>query len=162
MLNPIVHDAMKATDASLAQRRADLAKIHIAWKQIGMSEDEYRDLIFAMFGKRSAGDLDGVGRKLLLERFKTIGFKPKGRRPGQAHKPLAQDKASIERKIAWQLRQLDKPWPYAYGVARRIFPEIEKIEFLTAEQLGKVSSALARTIRTKNHSSPDKGRPEGV
>lgn len=141
---------MKATDASLAQRKSDLAKIHIGWKQLGMSEDEYRDLLQSLFGKRSAADLDAAGRKLLLERFKTLGFKPKGQRAAQAHKPLAQDKASIERKIAWQLGQLDKPWPYAYGVARRIFPEIEKIEFLTAAQLGEVSSALARTIRFKH------------
>lgn len=140
---------MKATPASLAQRKADLAKIHIGWKQLGMSEDEYRDLVFGMFGKRSAADLDAAGRKRLLERFRTLGFKGKGQRAAQAHKPLAQDKASIERKIAWQLGQLGKPWPYAYGVAKRIFPEIEKFEFLTASQLGEVSSALARTIRSR-------------
>jgi phage gp16-like protein len=140
---------MKATDASLAQRNADLAKIHIGWKRLGMSEDEYRDLLQAMFGKRSAADLDAAGRKLLLERLRILGFAPRGQRPGQAHKPLAQDKASIERKIAWQLGQLGKPWGYAYGVARRIFPEIEKFEFLTAGQLGKVSGVLARTIRYK-------------
>lgn len=138
---------MKATPASLAQRRADLAKIHIARQQIGMSEDEYRDLIFAMFGKRSAADLDYRGRAMLLAHFKKIGWKPKGQRPGQAHKPLAQDKASIERKIAWQLGQLGKGWDYVYTIWENNWKhEASAFEMLSVERLGDISSALARII----------------
>ena len=52
-------------------------------------------------------------------------------------------------KIAVQLKALRTGWPYAYGVARRIFPDVDQFSFLTVEQLGQVSSALERTIRYK-------------
>lgn len=145
---------MIATPASLAQRRADLAKIHLAVKEIGMTDDEYRDLLFVMFGKRSSADLDYRGRWMLLDRLKKLGFKPRGQRGGQEHKDLAGAKKAIERKIGWQLGQLDKPWDYAYGVARRIYPDVAKFEFLTAEQLGKISSALTRTLKAKANRAP--------
>lgn len=143
---------MKATDASLAQRNKEIGWIKARQKAAGMTDDEYRAMLTAQTGKNSAADLDAAGRKKVLTYMAEhyhMAHK-RGQRAAQAHKPLAQDKASIERKIAWQLGQLDKPWPYAYGVAKRILPEIEKFEFLTAEQLGEVSSALARTIRFKN------------
>jgi len=60
---------------------------------------------------------------------------------------LALTKEAIEAKIAVQLKDLGQNWPYAYGVARRIFPKVARFEFLTIEQLGEVSSALERTLR---------------
>ncbi|MDO9094481.1 MAG: regulatory protein GemA [Rubrivivax sp.] len=46
-----------------AQRNTDLAAIHVAKKALGLSEDEYRDLMSTVCGGiRSAGELDAAGR----------------------------------------------------------------------------------------------------
>ena len=128
-------------------RNKELAQIHIARQQLGMDDDAYRDVLWTVARVRSAADLDWSGRKRVLDHLKACGFKVKPKKLATVHKPLAMTKEAIEAKIAVQLKELGQNWPYAYGVARRIFPKIARFEFLTAEQLGDVSSALERTIR---------------
>ena len=45
-----------------ARRKAELAKIHIGAKQLCDDEQAYRDMLEAVAGKRSAGDLDAAPR----------------------------------------------------------------------------------------------------
>jgi phage gp16-like protein len=130
-----------------ATRNNELAQIHIARQQLGMDDDAYRDVLWTVARVRSAADLDWSGRKRVLDHLKACGFKVKPKKIAPAHKPLALTKEAIEAKIAVQLKELGQNWPYAYGVGRRIFPKVARFEFLTAEQLGDVSSALERTIR---------------
>ena len=63
------------------QRRADLAKIHIAKKQLGLSDQEYKDVLLDMFWSDSSADLDEKERAKLLARFKEMGFKIKKKKP---------------------------------------------------------------------------------
>lgn len=134
-----------------ALRKAELAKIHIHKQQLGLDDAAYRDLLAAVCGVKSSADLDARGRRKLLDHLaaclKASGINPHPKRLPTAHRSLAQSKEAIEAKIAVQLKELRQGWPYAYGVARRIFPEVSRFEFLTPEQLGKISSALERTIR---------------
>jgi phage gp16-like protein len=56
-------------------RKRELAQIHIAKQQLGLSDDEYRDVMFAVTRVRSAAELDWTGRKRLLDHFRKVGFK---------------------------------------------------------------------------------------
>lgn len=47
-------------------RKADLAKIHLAKKQLGMDDDTYRMMLQEMFGASSAGKLNSKQRFRLL------------------------------------------------------------------------------------------------
>ncbi len=59
-------------------RRKALAKIHIAGKELGLSEVEYRDLINAVApGRESAAELDEGQLQLLLNRFYRLGWRPR-------------------------------------------------------------------------------------
>lgn len=62
---------MESPDA----RQRELAMIHIAKKQLGMEDDAYRAVLWAIARVTSAGDLDSAGRKQLLEHMKKCGFK---------------------------------------------------------------------------------------
>lgn len=135
-------------------RKTELAQIHIARQQLGMDDETYRDMLWTVARVRSSADLDWVGRKRVLDHLKACGFKVKPKRLPAAHNPLAATKEAIEGKIALQLKELGENWPYAYGVGRRIFPEVAAFEFLNVAQLGAVSSALERTIRYRNKSAP--------
>ncbi len=130
-------------------RNSELAQIHIARAQLGMDDDTYRNVLWTVARVRSSKDLDWSGRKRVLDHMKACGFKVRAKRLPTAHKPLAMTKEAIEAKIATQLKDLGQNWPYAYGVARRIYPTMNRFEFLSPEQLGEVSSALERTIRFK-------------
>lgn len=65
-------------------RNNELAQIHIALADLGWSEDDYRAVLFAKTGKRSAGELDGTGRKRFIEHLTACGWtgqkKPAGPR----------------------------------------------------------------------------------
>lgn len=50
-----------------ALRKRELARIHVVKGQLKLSDDEYRDLLFAIARVRSAGDLDWTGRKRVLD-----------------------------------------------------------------------------------------------
>lgn len=124
--------------------------VHVARRELAIADDAWRALLRDRFKATSSADLSIDGLHRLVEHLKACGFKvrpsPKEKLP-TPHKGLALTKQDIEAKIACQLKALDKPWPYAHAVARRIHPEVSAFEFLTAAQLGEVSSALERTIR---------------
>ena len=93
------------TGRTLTQmRQADLQKIHIAKKQLGLSEDDYRAAVLsASKGKTdSAGDLDAQGRTALLSHFKRAGFKPrkpasKSRQPAKPDVPIGDDRDQVKK-----------------------------------------------------------------
>lgn len=62
-------------------RKNELAQIHIAISDLGWDDDHYRSVLFAKTGKRSAGELDGTGRKRFIEHLVACGWKG-GKAPG--------------------------------------------------------------------------------
>lgn len=55
-------------------RKNELAQIHIAVADLGWDDGHYRAVLFAKTGKRSAGELDGTGRKRFIEHLKACGW----------------------------------------------------------------------------------------
>lgn len=60
-------------------KTAEIAKIHIAKKDLGLTDEIYRDIIREASGGKteSSGKLDWQGRHNALERFKELGWKAK-------------------------------------------------------------------------------------
>jgi phage gp16-like protein len=126
----------------------EIQLIHIAKSKLGLDDSTYRQMLSEVCGVTSSLLLDEKGRRKLLDHLRSRGANiSSGQQPGQTHLALAADKLRIERKIGAQLKALKAGWPYAYAVADRLYPTVKKLEFLTVDQLGKVSSALERTLR---------------
>jgi phage gp16-like protein len=70
----MTHALHSSVDGANA-RKNELAQIHIAIGELGWSDDDYRSVLFAKTGKRSAGELDGTGRKRFIEHLKACGWK---------------------------------------------------------------------------------------
>lgn len=68
---------MKLVSAAPANRTALIAKLHVAKKQLGMMDEEYRAFLEKVTGKRSAADLDDAQLHKVLIRLGDAGFKPK-------------------------------------------------------------------------------------
>ncbi len=78
-------------------RRRALAKIHIAKKELGLSDDEYRDVVRSVAtGRASAADLSEAQLHSLLDRFHELGWRPRIRR--QASRPFS--------PMVWKARNL--------------------------------------------------------
>lgn len=120
-------------------RGNDLAKIHIAAKQLGLDEPTYRDMLWSIARCRSAKDLDHAGRKRVLDHLVS-----RGARIGRAGAPRAagEGKSGLQRKIEAQLAEMGLPWAYALGIAKQMFG-VDRLEFATPDMMRKIVAALA-------------------
>ena len=73
--------AARASANRAAGRNRDLAMIHIAAQQLGMSDDTYRDMLWSIGRVRSAKDLDLPGRDAVLAHLRACGWHDSRRRP---------------------------------------------------------------------------------
>lgn len=94
-------------------RRRELAQIHIAVQQLGMTDDDHRSLLWSVCQVKSAADLDWTGRKRYLDHLKKLGFKPRTKAgkssqprprtgtPAPSSRPLAPDAQSQKIRALW-------------------------------------------------------------
>ncbi len=128
-------------------RRKCLAKIHIAKKELGLSDGEYRDLIAdTVSGKGSAADLDDRQLQQLLDRLHALGWRP--RLPRSAERPLP--------ATVWKARHLwlqlyergvvhSSQWTALARFAKRM-TGIGDLRHLTGKQGAIVIEALKRWL----------------
>ena len=67
--------------------RGQIAILHVAKRQLGLSDGEYRSIISSCTrgGTESASELDNLGFTIVMKRFERLGFRstsPKRPRPG--------------------------------------------------------------------------------
>jgi phage gp16-like protein len=119
-------------------RRRDLAAIHVAKKQLGLDDDTYRDMLWAVGRVRSAADLDFAGRRRVLEHLQACGFRQ--RRP-QARDPQSRKVRAVwlELKTLGALRDASEGALAAY-VERAT--GVKALQWLSADQASRVIEQL--------------------
>ncbi len=127
-------------------RKRELAMIHIAKQQLGMADDSYRDILWAVARVRSAANLDYAGRKAVLDHLKACGFTtkaPKAKRPGAWDwvNNAAADRQAMLRKIAVVLKDANREKAYVDAIAKQMFG-VDLVEFCKPDQLHRIVSAL--------------------
>ena len=136
-------------------RRADLAKIHIAKKDLGLSDSDYRTMLRSVAGVESSSHLDANGRKTVLQHLEKCGFKPykaPAKNPARKRNPRAGRPANMDGpdaraarlgKIEALLTVGARPWAYADELARRICG-IDKVAWVPTHALYKIITALRK------------------
>ncbi len=82
----------KRPAAKPAVRGNDLARIHILKKDARLTDDEYRDLLQTLTGKRSAGDLSFEERARVCSHLTTLARKLSPRPAKPKHEPDAHER----------------------------------------------------------------------
>lgn len=171
-------------------RASKIAMIHIAKKQLGMSDADYRMLLMqASSDKGGCGGVwscanmsdDQLTRVMLA--MKRAGFDPakgyattgtgKRKRGGKAaagkparrvfaNRPKNTDEVPMLRKVAALLADAKRPWNYAHHTAKQMFG-IERLEWLDSSQLHKLIGALQIDAdRRAKRKNPSKPRSKGA
>jgi len=70
-----------SADANTGARRAMIAKLHIARKELALAEESYRAILLRVAGKSSASECTDEQLDAVLAEFKRLGWKPKTKRP---------------------------------------------------------------------------------
>lgn len=132
---------VQGRDAS--RRRAELARIHLLAKQLGLEDDVYREVLRRVAGVASAADLDAAGRRAVIAHFHgKLGGKPVHR----AGAPRTIDDRPMLRKIEALLADAERPWRYAEAIAQRIC-HVDRLEFCSDADLRAVIAALVTDAR---------------
>lgn len=137
-----------------AARNGLLAKIHIAKKDMGLTDADYRAVLAARFGAASAGELTEKQLLTLLSHFEGLGWRPVARRKNDTHgRPRTLDRqdsnsrTAMLEKIEAMLAEKGRdenghiPWSYAARILKRQCG-VERLEFASCEQLKGVIAAL--------------------
>lgn len=77
-----------------------LAKVHIAKKQLGLAEDDYRAVLNRVAGRMSAGECSAEELEKLLAEFAAKGFTAKARQGSGAGAPRPADHPSAKKARA--------------------------------------------------------------
>ncbi|MHB1053506.1 MAG: phage protein GemA/Gp16 family protein [Thiobacillus sp.] len=130
-------------------RNAELAQIHIAKAQLGLDDDTYRAVLWAVGRVRSSKDLDWTGRKTLLEHFKAKGWAPAAPKKAKAAKPVSAGQDGLVRALWSELHAADKvrdPSDAALGswLHRNKWPE--RPEWLSSAQMTTAIEALKKWL----------------
>lgn len=127
---------MRTTDAE-RMRKSELAQIHVAKKQLGLADDEYRAMLRNVCNVASSADLDWRGRKKLLDHLGARGWKKKSIQRGGRHPAL------IAKVRALLIHQGGLPDAYADGIAARMFG-VGRFTWCEADQLRALIAALTK------------------
>jgi len=100
-------------------RNALLAKVHIAKKDMGIMDDDYRDILQREFGVRSAGHLTVKELTELVNYFESKGWPGSAKRKAQGAKEDRQADALKER-IGQELLHSDFTEKRLRGLVRKI------------------------------------------
>lgn len=135
-------------------RQRDLAKIHIAKKQLGLDEETYREMLKAVAGVASARDLNPAGRRKVIAHLSRAGFKSKkGRRtfPGRPDfaKLYGTGKLAMLQKIEAYLAEAKRPWAYVHTMAKRMC-KVDRVQWCEPDQLRKIIVALQYDAKRHN------------
>ena len=70
----------------MALTRKQTALIHVAKKQTGLGDDDYRAMLLHEAGVETSKDLNNDGFDAVLERLTALGFKPSATPPAYGHR----------------------------------------------------------------------------
>lgn len=119
--------------------KAKKAVIHIAKVQVGMCDEEYRDLLSSV-GVASSKDLTDATFNKVMGRFEELGFRTtsKPRKRPRKVAGLPPGKREIMAKLEAILLDMDLPWDYVDSIARKKPFCVDSVQWLEAEDLHKV------------------------
>lgn len=136
------------------RRRAELARIHMLAKELGMDREQYEAVLWTVARVDSAAALDADGRRRVLDHLagRQRGAKP--RYPGAPHN-LAEDEQL--QKIEALLAEMKLPWRYADSIAQRMWG-IERVAWVRdpKRKAGIITALIRRRNRLKGGAEPER------
>lgn len=118
------------------------AVVHIAKAQVGMSDEEYRDLLGSV-GVDSSKDLNNKTFAQVMARFETFGFQTTSKtRSRRKVNNLPKNKQALMKKLEAIILDMDLSWAYVDSIARSRF-KVAAAQWLDGEKLFKLVQMMA-------------------
>ena len=131
-----------------ADRATLLAKVHVARKQLALTEDSYRDILRRVIGLDSAGKASAEQLDQVLQEFKRLGFTAKRARPDHRAQIRKIEAVWADLRPFREALDQDEDRAALRAFVRRqtkdrLHPEgVDDVQFLAADQATKVLEGL--------------------
>lgn len=124
----------------MSKRNMLLAKVHIAKKDMGLDDADYRAILQSVLSVDSARDATDKQLAVLLTHLRKRGWKET---PKPEHTPpqARENCADLMGKIEAQLADARRPWSYAVALAKRLC-KVDRLEWCDTADLRKIIAAL--------------------
>ena len=123
-------------------RAKDLARIHLAKKELGLEDDAYRALLQGVTKKASAADLTARERWAVLKEMGRLGARSAQPRRYPGRPAIVQaGKAALIGKVEAFLAEARRPWSYVNAIAWRMFRK-NLVQDCDADELRRIVAAL--------------------
>ena len=148
------------------KRRALLAKVHIAVKELGYDDERYRDILHMQFNKKSASELNDAQLDELIKFFKKEkGWKSKkiGKKPA-ANRGTDNQMGKVTALLAAKGKHQGGPvpWNYAIAILKKLYG-IDRLEWANKEHLQGLITALVQDAKRKGyHENVDYRAYQGI
>lgn len=136
-------------------RKSMIAKVKMAQKQLGISDDVYRDVLEERYGERSCTKLTLKQLDDFLRHLGSLGWKERTirARKGDQAAPTEQamSRKAMLSKIEALLAELGSkqgahvPWSYAAAILKRMY-RVDSLEWAKPEQLRGLIAALHNRV----------------
>ena len=130
-------------------RKRELAQIHVAKTQLGLDDDTYRAMLWAVARVKSAADLDWGGRKKVLDHLKSKGFKVRPAKKSGAQRLASDDQSRMVRGLWIELHQagaVRDPSEQALASYVKRMTKVDQLEWLNGKQMTVVIEALKKWL----------------
>lgn len=154
---------MAAASKTDPRRRALLAKVHLAKKDLALHEDSYRALLQRVTGTDSAGKCTDRQLADLLDEFRSLGWKPK-RKAGKRRPQLSAHgyKALALWRSLYQLGEIpDASDRLLAGFVRRQTGK-DALQWCGPEEISAVIEALKDRCERAGFAQPDDARVAAI
>jgi phage gp16-like protein len=123
-------------------RKREIQRIHILKSQLGLDDETYRGVLWAQATVHSSTELDGHGRRLVINHLEALVAKSGRTYPKRPHNTQARSRGELL-KIEALLTDAGKPWAYAEGMARHMYRK-QRLAFCAPHELRGIVAALER------------------
>lgn len=134
-------------DKSSQNRRAMIAKVQIARQQLGMVEDDYRQILFDQTGKTSLKDCSEPQIARVLDVMKAKGFKPLPGKNAASH-PMATKARALWISL-YHLNAVNNPAEQALEAFAKRQLGCERLQWARQSDAFRLIEAL-KTMATRN------------
>jgi phage gp16-like protein len=132
------------TQEQSARRKRDLAAIHTAKRKLGLADGQYRDLLEAWTGRRSAKYMRAKERGDVIENFRKMGFEKKGEQgddaapeePDDEGRPLPPEAARADAVEQAQHKKIVHLWRALYQAGQIDDPTMSALCSFCTRQTG--------------------------
>lgn len=138
--------------------RSKLSLLHIAKRDLALSDDDYRAILSRIAGVESAGDLTELGFHRVIGHFTELGFKSTWTRRTYGNRAGMASPAQVDliRSLWRQYAGRDDDAGLNAWLAR--FHHVSALRFVSADKAGAVITALKRMADRSRSLAPKQNR----